>query len=120
MTPRAWAGILIAVGLIILIAEIYALWSGTPTLSQVVWALHDRYPWIGYPAAFAVGFVGGHFFWPRKLKEKSSMKYAVDWCGMIYGPFDTLEKAGAWIAERNAKGAVVRPLCDPLGFNPPK
>lgn len=66
MTIRLWMLFLIAVAAICLMLEIYALRTGTPTLSQLIWTAHDRAPWFGYVAAFSVGFVGGHWFWPRR------------------------------------------------------
>lgn len=66
MTFRLWMLFLIVVAVIGLVLEIYALRTGTSTLSQLVWAAHNRAPWLGYVTVFGVGFVGGHWFWPRR------------------------------------------------------
>lgn len=66
MTFRLWALFLIVVAAVGLALEVYALRTGTPTLSQLVWAVHDRAPWISHVAAFGAGFLGGHWFWPRR------------------------------------------------------
>lgn len=66
MTARLWLAFIVFVALTFIALELYALRTGTPTLSQVVWALNDRIHWVGYPITFGVGFVGGHWFWGRK------------------------------------------------------
>lgn len=66
MTFRLWMLFVIVVAAFGLVLEVYALRTGTPTLSQLVWAAHDRVPLLGYVAAFGAGLVAGHWFWPRK------------------------------------------------------
>lgn len=66
MSIFKWVVFIVIVFGVGLVLEIFALASDTPTLSQVVWTFHDKYPWVGYPMVFLAGLVAGHFFWPRK------------------------------------------------------
>lgn len=61
MTPSRLIGILV---LALLGAEAWALRTPAPgdTISEIVWALNDRWPIV----ALAFGVLMGHFFWPRK------------------------------------------------------
>lgn len=66
MTARLWAIFLAVAGAAFAVLEGYALNTETPTLSQVVWTLNDRWPIVGVIVCLGAGLVCGHWFWGRK------------------------------------------------------
>ena len=48
--------------ILVLALEVWALLTGNPTISQVVWSLSKP---VATAVAFAAGFVCGHLFWPK-------------------------------------------------------
>lgn len=66
MTRRSWLIVCVACGLGLLVPELYALWSGTTTLSQVVWQLDAQWPLLKWIIALAVVVLWLHWFLPLK------------------------------------------------------
>ena len=59
-----FAGIVfVLAGLLLLAYEFYTILTGKPTISQSVWALYKRWPFIGVLAGLVAGSLLTHFFW---------------------------------------------------------
>lgn len=66
MTTRRWI-IFVAICFTIFLAfELYALATGTPTLSAIVWAATDWFEPLALIGCFAVGLLCGHWWFPRR------------------------------------------------------
>lgn len=60
-TKTGW--FIIVSALVMLIWEIYVIITGaSDTISEQIWKMNDRTVLV----AFCMGFIGGHFFWPRR------------------------------------------------------
>jgi hypothetical protein len=67
MTYRRWYFFLSVCFTIFLAFELWAVVTGTPTLSQTVWAATDWWQPLALIACFALGLLCGHFWAPRKI-----------------------------------------------------
>jgi len=58
----AWLAVLI----VIAAYEVWAVHTGTPTLSQFVWRMDDVYWWFRYVVLAGIIVLMIHFFWRRR------------------------------------------------------
>lgn len=64
--PSKTGWIILVTAFLMLLLELYVLFFAPEmkTISEAFWNMNDR----ATSVAFALGYLGGHFFWPRRLK----------------------------------------------------
>jgi len=58
----AWLAVLIFIAAY----EVWAVHTGTPTLSQFVWRMDDAHGWFRYAVLSGIAVLMIHFFWRRR------------------------------------------------------
>ena len=69
MTARRWAIFLAICFAVFLALELWAYFSGAPTLSQTVWTATDWFAPLALIGCYAAGLLCGHFWWPRQEQK---------------------------------------------------